>query len=455
MPSIYLTSRRHFGSSAPCRILQASRSVVRMEGQPPLALARHEHLVKVVQDSQLRSWLVHVTTGERVNIGEGEWRLGFSQDGYAFVGPPNQEGTWADDLFKVRLLQEEIAGRPLMVETEGLGRVSLQMFKDQRSDEVKCTVQQAGHYHFEARLVVWKNNTVGAHVWWSFLDLYTALGFSSYHGLRGLWASHSWNTWERLRITLGLMKPHLRQQSSKGLGVAAIGTSGDTTERLLDIRTGSTHMIIGCLSLWAGTAPRQGCKISDKDRKACKTLLEGLIEKAFAGRDALIFRVFADLDPRWTYPEFPNGLNPVSLQLHGMDINLAPLMRLSRACRDSVGAVLGERVTETMSIAELLMAMQTKHTQWLLKQLVWFVGAIVDEYWKAEFDAGNLERAISTVSEERKMMQYYLGHCKRFHKAPFVSIAMDASRVGHKKRLFGVLATPEGYGMTYPPQATA
>jgi hypothetical protein len=94
---------------------------------------------------------------------------------------------------------------------------------------------------------------------------------------------------------------------------------------------------------------------------------------------------------------------------------------------------------------------------WLFQQLVIRLGCICDEVHANDFLSSGTARKLqdgSRNSVEQGLTRYWVAGVKHFVDPPFLSIAIDGSRVSQKSTMAGIMCLPSNMSMVIPPQAS-
>jgi hypothetical protein len=216
-------------------------------------------------------------------------------------------------------------------------------------------------------------------------------------------------------------------------------------------------MLLALLCRWGSTSQRLGF-YDEADRVAARNMLGLLLALVAAQHPAFQVKVFVAA-ASWSPPGLHTGEGDVAITV--ID-GLADCRQLTHRCPSlatgltkafpatALGAPLGLDKLMTWMVLEAGMT----H---IFKQFVWVVGTFLDqvlaEHATAQGRSPGMDDDPSRLEVERSLTKYMVAGMKAFHKAPMVSISLDASRIGQKQVYAGLLATPDNRCMSIPPQA--
>jgi len=289
-------------------------------------------------------------------------------------------------------------------------------------------------------------------VWWNLPRIHTELKLASQKGLPGKWCNHGWPAWTNYIKALALDPAHLRLQLIRKVCAAELSSaSRDTSSRFFSHKSASTFALLALLSKWCCADERLHMK-TEADRDAVFGLLRGLVEGAFQNRPFQTFVIYGQRDEQWSPPRPPTGSLPIVVECEKGVVELAELMRREHDLADAVGLHAG---STRAPLASLLRASSSApRCEWLFKQLIWFVGAAVDSHWSKKIDDcdGLNLMDLHWREMEKCLVRYWYSTLRTYEKATTLSVAMDASRMGQKNSVCGIICTADNKAAIFPPQ---
>lgn len=223
----------------------------------------------------------------------------------------------------------------------------------------------------------------------------------------GRWCSHGWPAWTRLITDLGLDARHLRLQVTHNTGMGNLGATATDTSRLFTEKSASSVAIVGLLSKWCSGNPKFGMK-SEIDRQGCLSALTSLVELAFANRAAETVDFFQGADEHWEPPRPPSGTFLVRLTFEGCFVDMSPLLRNAEAVH-AFG--LNDRTTRRSLVEVLQTACGDLQCARFAKQIVWYIGSVVDDFWAKKLAVSEVVTVGGTPSQvEKQLFRHGLSH---------------------------------------------
>lgn len=400
--------------------------------------------------------LIHLLTGEHVALpAGGRWGLHFADDGFAYVSneaDPSAEARWVDEFLT---MQAFVAGGRFCIRRpkgEGHEIKWLDDLKNERRQDLSVEVNCPPHRAFGLQANLLGMAADGARIWWSLPAIYSALEMKAHGGRAGKWTSHGWQAWANLCEQLGLATAHLRKGVAHD-GMGNLGADLSTTDRVFQERCVSTHLLVALLSRWGSASTWLHLK-AETERECAKGLLKSLISLALDGHKSA-FAVYSGRDEKWAPPEFPSGECPIVVLVDGMFVDLTAVYRSKE-----LGVVEALKLTPSTcrrALSSVLLDLAgSAQSAWLFKQIVWWLGTTLEEHWSQNLVDSALETRLNDRTDaqrQKALVQYWVATLKAFDQAANVSISLDASRIGQKNTVCGILAMPDNRAVIFPPQA--
>jgi hypothetical protein len=442
-----------------------------MPGHPPW-----DGAVALQHDDAANRWVLHHRwTGEALSLDGGPWSIGFDEDGSGLLVDDLGEPCWVQDRLRVKL---RYSGRGALLVTEPGGVEQLLFDRAAQRVQKQVFIKPVASEGFLLEVADFRHRVQGAFVWWSLPCLYKCLGLP---GQPHQFYHKQWGRWQDWCESLSLTTPHLRRAvvTHYYKGVPTEEAGHEQLWRCLGFYSWSSHALVALLARLGSEKWRQ--RVEER-RLAFSAALTAVLKRALTDPKCTI-RLFMPSDT--CIPGLPaTGEGPsVEVTISEMLIDLSPLL----GCENRLGAkwcqclrlaACGPRV----GLAQFVQAAHDagEDCKDLFKQLVMFFGTLLDEGVHnrcsdavAAFgeDAGNLgaqvgmskvrlrKRLVDIVRlrslnhEAERRMQYFIACRGLFGGRKNFALAIDATRMGKKNIVAGVLTTSDGYCAICPPQA--
>ena len=222
------------------------------------------------------------------------------------------------------------------------------------------------------------HSTAGAHLWWSapcFLTIWGLVPEKSTVG-RAI-HNHRWERWVKLVPISGLderclRKPAVTQHDS---------SETSNKERVWNVPSVTTHMILRLLCRWAFAKEKCGALGTSKQRQSSKDALECLLQ-VFKGHSSMML-----VSPKavWEPPRRPSADDGVLINCasHKVDFQALlaafPQWQALKVCKKAA-AFKWEKNGEVDILVLLQAASEAgRHAECLLNQLVWGLGSAIED----------------------------------------------------------------------------
>jgi len=449
-----------------------------------------------VKDSFRVLWVLwEKHSEETVVLPPGEWAMAFDPQGRAYVSPTGEgEPLWCRDLCSFQVAPDPKNANIVYIRLPSGDVLRRESFKA-RHEAVSIPLRVVGRAKPELASAFLLHQAVGGcRIQWSVVSLFKTFvtadrvsqAFSDWY------YPHSKQRLARLE-KLGLeSRLHQRQTvRSKSLMPEV------ESERIFDKVTWSTVAALLFLTRLAFGGSRSSSIKDELVTLSWKLALQSLLQSY--ARDTTL-GVFVDASVVLALGRPAQGRHPVILQVVDGHINLKPLLELqeqkgfafvAKTLRSVISCLAPGRSPRTWaSLDSLLCALEggNKPSHWLFLQLVYGLSGTIEEACQHSFEAPAAEgsavsssnhpasvletrrarqhrvrlasfarrmRVVTRVPQavHEKVLRYFFSLRRAFAEATRLSIAVDASRVGGRNRLFGFLANDRNVGGWAPPQA--
>lgn len=398
----------------------------------------------MLKGSGVSTFVAHNISKELVPIsGTGPWQLAFGADGMAYIHN-GLCSLWVEDILSIGCYQKNgsffvlPAGETSPVPIENYGR---------RGDLSAAfeIAHRRGRRTLSFRCALWEQRRSGLRVWWDLSTIHNACGLAAF-STYGRWAAHGWKRWSRFcQETLKLPEEHTRK---------ALGRSSDEEDQqYADFRSLSSVALLGLMTRWGTcSAPGGGLK-NNSDREACMEVCEVLVGCACgeAKHSRTIFEQPIGEADEWG---FFRGSRAHEVHIIGGVLHLGTLASapsLRRAANGRAGRTFD--MTGGVVIAEILaLAASCAKLNWLTKQLVWWLGSLLDDFVVLKCIGSSTKLCdMSFDASNRALTKYYFGMRQAFSDQLFLSMGVDCGRVGKKNLWMGLVGCPNNTAAVLPP----
>jgi hypothetical protein len=183
------------------------------------------------------------------------------------------------------------------------------------------------------------------------------------------------------------------------------------------------------------------------DRTACRNLLVLLVNEA-AGDDeingSISVSVSAEFDDGFTV-----GPNLRTITMIDGIVDLTEVY----TCQHDLSRALQQLCFNKAQVSwlDLLgLVLRAPKDMWFAKQMLWWLGSIVDSMTMLLTSAAKLSDMTRHIGT-RCLMRYWLAIRRSFEQSQFLSLSVDCGRVGKKNFWVGMVATPENVAAVLPP----
>ena len=478
--TIYIRSRvglQPFGSRSTVYYMAKALAFAWMAaalGGSGSSLRRHDFLLH----SEGQGLLQHVTgiqyahnsiTGELTPLEHVQPSWGLEWHEGQLIAFSGEQSLWLQDCFKQVVYKCSTTEQILIHDTAADQKFMLEDFGVKHCPcDVRIPVTGSGD---GAQLMVFAfmKAFMGFRWWWSLHDLVTHTLLPTRRGAKqgskAAWLAvqKRWNAWSRTSQECGL--PALRKaKAHMSEGNAVSLETARETGRVLGVPTCTTGSLLASLATMSfATAAKGGCA-EPATSLACRALLAGLLGRCRTHQFLLVLGSDVELHPcgLWEAP-----LSPVAVPMTGGALQLRPFKAALphvKKLKAQLGKLLA--VADECPLPEflsLLVGLGTPAT-FLLKQLVWQIGAAIEGQLDEEMQAGLagqrqdkhalnvLRDGLSESERQQRSIAYMEAGLEVMKGHRFFSWGCDASRVGFKSRTAAVLALPDNKAFWLPPQ---
>lgn len=419
--------------------------------------------------------LVNMWTGERLTLPDGDWRIGFTDDGAGVLLAPDGEPRLAAEVLELRLQVEQGS---LVVVGGGLDMSIPERF-NQHVTKFIC-LRSLGSEGLAVEVAQFATTVAGARVWWSLPSVYDALGLGA-NSAR--WYHKSWHKWRAYVMKLGIGDPHMRRsiatQNSRRIENDLVG---DWVEdmRCLPWYSLSSYAFVALLCRWS--SPKWEQAAMDRLR-AFKVCLTAVCDNFWPGD----FRSDVFAQPL-VVPGVPlQGDDSVQLVFSGGVVDLSSLMASGHPTFRAWSSRLALRARGARWACDQLLVsifQEGVALEPLFAQLVHVLGERLDflvcdeagdqaapdsfgvvaasvakgtEVEQRRFNKTMMARVRNklTMRMAERRLQYFLACRSHFQANVNYSMAVDGSRIGQKNIMAGFIADAEGVCAVCPPAGVA
>eukprot|EP00971_Amphidinium_carterae_P352914 6492771-Amphidinium_carterae.3 len=400
-------------------------------------LASQQNLAVRIWQGQ---WVVCSQTHEAVLLPESEhaWSLHFASDGLAYV-TSGSSTLWVSSLQRHLVLQQ---GASLVVQSHALpGGQGQQLFRGSTSDALLHKLGPAEvsiskpnmlpRTFLVQRFLLPQNGAM------CFVDL---KHFYSRNNIQtskypGTWIRLRLGTWKKYLEEIGFPRGHVRE------GAGAEAEQG----QVFEAASLSLPASLVLLSRWSSKG-KPAMQI-EHDHTACDQMLEVLLSLLEEQPVPLHFCMGGC---SWQGDGFLESTvqGRKVLMHHGVvKLQDLPLPVKTLLTRDGIQVVDRVRVKFLLQVLAC-----EKDLQWFYFQLALQIGTVLDmQVWLLSFQAN--PPPVDTKAQMRKQIQRYTrAAVTALSGKQFLSMSVDASRVGQKKTLLGFFGTASGVAAMAPPQ---
>ena len=433
---------------------------------------------------------------EKVQLKAGKrWHLRFDDEEGAYVGAEGEESLWCEDVLNHFVYDEDGVIHVVTPQDEDL---TLTAFR-RRFSNIKVPFKAVSDVDPKvAHAYLLKQCVSGCVTLWSLKDVYEKLAAQGEKFKFSKWYQNWWKWWRKTAASLSWEDGfHFRKAAAvngAGTGEAPAADEGDE-ERFLPEPVVSSYALV--LVLAQGAAESRGKPKDPDERLAWELALKTTIDRFFDAETEARWTIY--LDPNaMVRPGLPvQGRNDLRLAVRGCKVDLSPIALSDEPSIQVVRDLLLDCAdTASMRLSDLLMLLvkNGKQCTWLLRQVLWHLGAWID--YKVQLEERKLDpsQALDVVSDDydkfhgpdtlvtssaqdkgarrrskfadkmkiaynttkhvgMRLLQMFFCMRSVFSDCSVFGFAFDASRIGGRSRLLGFITLPTGVGAWLPPQA--
>ena len=454
-----------------------------------VAVCHRGVIVLDADDAQHKTYLCHLITNERVELGPGQWDIEYDDtDGFAFLALATREDgeegddddcTWADSLLN-KSLYETPDGTQIVLKRLPNGdemvaplATELQLFRrfvlKVRIGQTRAAVDQ--------HVAIWEMPCSGSRVFWRLTDLYTIVGFEQHlQKSPSQWLYRRWQAFDNFLQSIGCPCGLLRSMAREG----GDQVSAPVQRRVLPFVSCPTYAMLALLGrlAWSRHA------MDDAGlRQGVAEYCEGVLRALTSAADGFVRFAF-DADASWHPPRALKGRPQVIFELAAGVLNLSPLVAFTRssACRGpayqasaKLAEALEHAVVPEMTVTDVFRRLAQRSCDnnmsgKLFGQLCFALGSLLETGIAPDASGVDSLASGTTFFDERITMETYLdsdtSHERDLKVARYVrasvgatkgatsvSISVDASRIGTRSLFQGCMALGSNLALWMVPQA--
>lgn len=302
---------------------------------------------------------------------------------------------------------------------------------------------------------VWHLRQQGCQCWVQVNNLYASLELES-QGYSGRWLAHGWAAWAKWGVeSLGLPACHFRGQIARDWCLPDLNRHQAPAE-VMEQKSLSAHAFVALLCRWGSGNRRIGLQ-REGDAEKCNHALRLCLVEIQLRFGPIGFDIYG-AHAEWSSDGPHTGCMTASVVLDGASLDTRAFARAFGCHRPEVMAALpSQSGHESECMIKLMSSLvQSRKCVDIFKQIVWVVGALLDQVLAERTAQVGEGVAFDTTSKavlEKGLMQYMVAGRRALADQSFLSVALDGSRVGQKQIYAGMLCTPENIGWVFPPQA--
>ena len=430
------------------------------------------HRFELLLDNECDRWLLHDSwTESKLHLEQGTWELHIDDDtGHAYVCSENADSLWCVDLFDT-VVAPHPHSQELYVLMEDGSSLPLETHKQKHTPVTVPLMVQGSARATMVKAYLLQLACGGAYVWWSLADLYKVFITTTTPPHR--WYQNWWQWWCKTVSAIGLdSNIHLRKPVPIGQD-----PKGELCHRIFPEASASSYALVMLLCRWANTSKSRAGQQKKVHQDDWLLVFKGFIQTFVKEDEKMEWAFFLDRSMS-VRPGLPlAGANKVHLPIENACVDLSPLSPCDDVMVSQSLAVLdGIDCSKPVPVWQWCLALERAGTKclWLWQQLVWYLGILLDgKVLGQSVDDGKAvqqdlaEPADMLVSQRqrqqarkncklkkllrpqllstpldvnRRLLQYFFAMRELLQGKLTVHVAFDASRVGNKQRLLGMVS---------------